>query len=795
MSTLADGSTRSSGRWTDTRRPAPAVSAPPRVAGLDVALFTLFFSSGFVALLYQVIWQRMLGLIAGLDLYAVTLIVAVYMLGMGLGSFAGGVLADRLAPRGLLVTFAAAELAVALCALASKTIYRDLFYERAASLGGASAMLAGLAAATLLIPTCVMGLTLPVLSKALTRSVDAAAHQIAGLYGWNTIGAAVGAWLGSAVLVRSYGYERSLWVGAAVNVCCAVGAMLLVTRVGGNSVEARPRGFAADTPAPDASALPGGWSWRTWLSIYFLSGFLALGLEMVWFRLLGVLLKSTAYTFPLLLSLYLLGVGAGSLVGRRVARRTRHPLRAFLLVQAALTLYAGWSIQGLLWAIGSLASFEGLRSYLASYEPIEFAFNFFTLSPTQAPFYLLLPAALIVPPTLLMGVSFPLLQRGAHADLDSLGRRVGLLQTANIFGSTSGVVLVGLVLIDRFGTAGTLRVLTVGSLVFMLAATKTVSHTALRRRLLATAAAVIVAAVSTWRVPSSAQLWSSLHGVRPTQVIFAEDGTGLTLLSNLDPAFRRRTNVYVNGLGQSWVPFSGVHSYLGLVPALVHPAPKRIAIIGLGSGDTVYSAAGRPETERVDCIEIIAGQIETLRALHVRSAYPGLGGLLGDPRIRFVVGDGRRFMMQSQERFDIIEADALRPASAYSGTLYSREYFELMRRRLAPGGLAVTWAPTARVHATFMDVFPYVAEVDPMLMGSNEPITLDREAVQARARVPRTVEHYQRAGIDLDSHVQTLVTTFQLRPRPASPPPDEMLNTDLFPRDELRSSNLGRSKD
>ena len=768
-----------------TRQLSPAHA--PGGADLDVALFVLFFASGFVALLYQVIWQRMLGLIAGLDLYAVTLIVAVYMLGMGVGSSAGGLIADRLAPRRLLAAFACAELVVAACALVSTTVYRDVFYERAAS-GGESVVFAGLAASTLLVPTIFMGLTLPVLSKALTQSVDAAAHKIAGLYGWNTIGAAVGAWLGSSVLVRTFGYERSLWAGAAINVCCAVGAILLRPRVtdspSSDEVGAPP---TVTAPASHERGLI-RWPWSTWLAVYFLSGFFALGLEMVWFRLLGVLLKSTAYTFPLLLSLYLLGVGVGSLLGRWLARLTRQPLRWFLLAQAAVTLYAAWSVNTLVWALHGQARLENVRRYLASYEPIDFAFDFFALKPAHAAFYLALPALLILPPTLLMGVSFPLLQRGSHSDLASLGRRVGMLQTSNILGSTSGVVVVGLVLIDGFGTAGTLRALTLGSLVFLLlAAFGTVGREGRRARVAAVAAAVALSLGTAWLVPSSVRLWSGLHGAKQTQVLYAEDGSGLTVLRSSDPSFRRRTDVYVNGLGQSWVPFSGVHSYLGLVPALLHPAPKKIAIIGLGSGDTVYSAAGRPETERVDCIEIIGGQIDTLRALHERSGYEGLAGLLHDPRVRFIVGDGRRFVMQTPERFDIIEADALRPASAYAGTLYSREYFELMRQRLASGGLAVTWAPTVRVHSTFIDVFPYVASVDPMLIGSNEPIRLDADAVRARARVAATVEHYTKAGIDLESHVQTLLGTFELRSKPSVPPAEGLLNTDLFPRDELRT--------
>ena len=152
------------------------------------------------------------------------------------------------------------------------------------------------------------------------------------------------------------------------------------------------------------------------------------------------------------------------------------------------------------------------------------------------------------------------------------------------------------------------------------------------------------------------------------RIIHAEDGTGLAVLTSPDVFFRRRTDVFVNGLGQS---SDSIHRralrFLAWCRSCCIRRPKTVAIIGLGSGDTAYSAAGRPETETLDCVEIVGGQIQTLRELYERTGYPGLGGLLQDPRIRFVVGDGRRYVMQSRERFDVIEADALRPSSAVLG--------------------------------------------------------------------------------------------------------------------------------
>jgi hypothetical protein len=210
-----------------------------------------------------------------------------------------------------------------------------------------------------------------------------------------------------------------------------------------------------------------------------------------------------------------------------------------------------------------------------------------------------------------------------------------------------------------------------------------------------------------------------------------------------------------------------------------------VAVIGLGSGDTAYAAAGRPEVEAIRCIEIVGPQIDTLRRLAPRFGYGGLESLLRDPRIRHVRADGRLLLMRSAERFDIIEADALRPSSAYSGNLFSDGYFELLRRRLRPQGLAVTWSPTVRVHNAFVRVFPHVLALPDILIGSNDPIVLDRGAVLARLADPRARDHYARARIDVDlivaAHLVELARYLPDFDRRAL----RDFNTDLFPRDEL----------
>ncbi len=214
-------------------------------------------------------------------------------------------------------------------------------------------------------------------------------------------------------------------------------------------------------------------------------------------------------------------------------------------------------------------------------------------------------------------------------------------------------------------------------------------------------------------------------------MIHGEDGSGLALLKVRNNA--KDVVVLANGLGQSGLPFGGIHTVLGALPAFLHPDPKRIAVIGLGSGDTVFAAAGRTATQRVDSIEIIAPELDVLVELDQRRAHPGLTRLLADPRVEHHLTDGRTFI-RKQEAYDIIEADALRPSSAYSGNLYSVEYFSLVRSRLKPGGFGVSWVPTDRVRASMVAAFPYVVFLKTIAIGSASPITFDREAVLRRIR-------------------------------------------------------------
>jgi predicted membrane-bound spermidine synthase len=763
-----------------------------------------FFASGFAALLYQVIWQRLLVLFSGADLYSVTIIVASFMGGMGVGHLAGGQVADRVSPRTSLLCFAGAELAIALFGFFSRSLYYDFLYNRFGAASIPAPALALLLFVSLLVPTFFMGASLPLLSRALASRLERAASVIGILYGVNTLGAATGALVSTWVLLPRLGLDGSIRVGVLFNVLCALVLLPAIAwlRPAATAAIQNEEEMRSGPPSggPSEVSLP----FWIWACIFATSGLLALALEIVWFRVLAVTMKRNAFTFGTLLGVYLTGIGVGALAGSAVARRVRQPAALFLVLQAAV----GAISMLLLTAFIRFAdNMPALWAYLGSFEPLDMrtavpALRAFiagqTLQPDAADamwtflaLYVALPVALVLPPTLLMGFSFPILQRVVQTSLARIGRRVGMLLVGNILGSMLGTALTGFLLLDRVGTAGTMRMLAVLASLFgalaVLLALRASTWNVPRRLSAPSIAALVTSGVFVPLLvvmPSSATTWAHLHGTVVEAMVYAEDGSGLSVV-NTDG---RSAVLYANGIGEGAMPYGDLHTALGALPAFIHPAPRTAAVIGLGSGDTVHAIAGRREIERIACVEIIRGELATLVGLRRRSPYGGLLNLLDDSRVEQIFGDGRIYLRLGGT-YDIIEADALRPSTAYSGTLYSDAYFALLRSRLAPGGLAATWAPTQRVYNTFIREFPYVVAMPGILIGSNEPIPMDRAAIEARLGDAATREYFDRAGID----IRKLLATYLDTPTIYTPAyPRQQLgdvNTDLFPKDEFDLSS------
>ncbi|HJO22858.1 MAG: spermidine synthase [bacterium] len=761
---------------------------------------SIFFASGVAALVYQVIWQRILGIFSGLHISSVTIIVTAFMAGLGSGSLVGGKLADRLSRRAALGVFAACELAICVFGLISPWLYYDVVFERLGFLVHHAVALPLLHFVLLLVPTFLMGASLPLLAKGLVLRTERAATVIGLLYGVNTLGAALGALTTAWILIGAVGFVGTIRIAALLNLLAAAGALWMR---GGLPVSsgAEPTADARRAPSQTPLGARPSFGLGAWSAIYAFGGFVALSLELFWFRLLDVSIKASPYTFGHLLGIYLGFLALGSLVGSRWVVRWRRPDLVFLWGQWGISASAGAALVFLcvappesLWSYWRAQTGIAIQDLMAALgapglsESREFLLRF-------ALVYGLLPLLLMAVPTFLMGLTFPCLHRAVQTDLRQIGWRVGLIQASNIVGAILGSLLTGTLLLGVLGSPGTARLLLASGVVF--------ASLCLRRlvgrgpRMLAVAAG-LTSLFLVQAVPGPETFWARFHGAPLGSLFVAEDASGVAAMHVIDENF---VTMRVNGRMHSMLPYGDEHTILGLLPVLLHENPEEVLIIGLGSGNTAWAVGANPGVRRIDVYEIVEPEVTVLRALLASGVrYAPVERVLADPRVELRFSDGRLALRSDERAYDVVEADALEPSMAYSGSLYSREFFELGRSRLKRGGLMCTYVPTARTRRTVLDVFPYALdfhspEFASFMIGSNQPLTFDADRVRARLYSDE-VQSYLRSSSEqgpTTKLMERFLDQVEVTSIDASGRGDVGgdVNTDLFPRDEYDKSYTG----
>jgi len=696
---------------------------PPRRVVLFASL--LFVLSGAAGLVYEVAWQRILALTTGVGVTSIAIITAAFMAGLGVGSHAGGVISARLTPRRSLQAFAVVEAGVAGFALLSPILYYDVLYQRAP---GAYAGLGRAVAThllTLLPPTALMGMSLPLLVRGLVWERHVASRTIGFLYGANALGAALGAALTPWVLLRFLDVGGALAAGAACSGLAALGVLMLKAP---DTLAPGPRPEAAEESTEPARPL------SLWVALYALSGFVSLSLEMAWFRVLDVTAKGAAFTFGTLLAVYLLAIGLGTLFAARYAPGVRRPLRLFLGCQCGVTLATAVPHLLLVWLPADLPGLAwlveyGHRQYGVKMVPFE--------TGAFLAVYALLPLLLFGASAFLMGVGFPILQRATQGDPAVSGRRVGLLQAANIAGCVLGSLLTGLVLFDHVGTGGVPRVLT------LLAGLLAVAGFWMLREARFAGLAVLLAVLAL-ALPDNERLWRRLHGEPDAARTFVQED--MASVTALTPEGDDRFRLWINGRHNSWLPFGWLHTVIGALPTAAHSAPLEVAVVGLGSGDTAWASGFREETRRIAVFEIASSQVHLIRGMQ---GAPGMGRLdefLADPRFAITLDDGRRRLTADGRSYDVVVADSVDYDTSMVTYLHSVEYFRMLKSRLRAGGLVCTLAKTPRIRATLHSVFPHVVAFrDDLLMASPDPITIDKELWIGRLRSERAFAYLGKA--------------------------------------------------
>jgi spermidine synthase len=687
-------------------------SAPTRPPFLPALAF-LFFGSGVSALIYQVLWTRILGWVFGVTVYAASAVWASFMAGLAIGSLIAGRIGDR--TRRPLRWFGAAELLIGATALSTPALLAALQRGYAAAypalphaLPVLTAVRVTMAFALLVVPTALMGATLPLVLKSSAVRRHRLGEHIGVLYGSNTAGAIFGTLAAGLLLIPGYGIHRSFVAAAAVNAGVGLGALALSWRTERDRTLEPPAATTAtsQTRRSDASA-------RLVLLVFALSGFVSLALEVVWFRVLTLFLRPTVYGFALMLATILAGMAIGSyLVAPLLDRRGRW-IEIAGLCELAIAIAIALSF----WPLAGLP-----------------ALNDRLTPPLQRimPGYLVFPLSgsllAIFPTALLMGAAFPIGLRiwaSAGTDEADLAGRVGLFYSLNVAGAIAGALAGGFLLLPAVGSRIAIALL--AAFAFASGAALILASDWSRGRQLASTAgaAAVLAAVIAWSPDPFVQFIEQRF--RGDRIVWREEGVEATVVVHRSPGGDLSMTVNGNHQASTDDVTTYVHRRIGHLPMALHPDPRTALVIGLGGGATAGAVSVHGVS--VDVVELAASVVRGAR-LFERVNY----GVLERPNVRIRVDDGRNYLMLTPKRYDVVTADVIHPIYAGSGNLYSAEYFQLIRRVLNPGGMVLQWvagtdAEYKIIARTFLSVFPEttVWADGSLLLGMVDPLRLRRE--------------------------------------------------------------------
>jgi spermidine synthase len=690
-----------------------------------VLVVALFFLSGVASLGLEIVFRRELALYVGSEVAATSLTLATFLGGLAIGAALFGRVADRTVRP--LRLYALLECGVGIAGLLAVTVLtfaRDqlLAPVRAAGAGPSGfAVSAAIAAALLLPPTILMGGTLPALTRHVLQGGRRLLGPLALLYGANTLGAAFGAALAGFVLFEALGVSATGW-------SCAGLALLVGTVALG--LDARPGAplAASASEIPERGPAPR----RAVATIAAFGGAAALGYEVIWTRLLVLPLRSYAYSFSLMLSLFLVGLVIGALTLARFESRIHDALKALAVVQLASAAFVAASV---VWLPGVLiAPSEGSGFTALLWSGIVRA------------------GPVVLVPTILCGMALPLAIRVFSGAAGSAGDAVGTVYAANTVGAIVGALVSGLVLLPALGASRSLAILaalgaSAGAIAALVAWGRTARGWA--------AVAIVVVCGLVVMLPPRPYVEAFSRAGRAQEaagetLFYREGATDTVAVVRRDYGFRDpdAKSVLVNGIAMT-ATVKPVWRYMaaeGHLPALFAPSPTRGLVICVGTGITLGALASHESVTSIDAIDLSESILAALPVFdrENRAAYR-------DPKVRLLNADGRHVLELSDRRYGLITLEPPPPIVAGSVHLYTREFYRLCRTHLEPGGVVAQWLPlhaqslaSAKATArTFVEGFPYVqlwlpSIRDAVLIGSDRPLRLNLENVRAAYASPAT---------------------------------------------------------
>lgn len=669
-------------------------------------VMVIYFCSGACSLIDEVVWLRLLKLSLGNTVYASSIVVSVFMGGLALGALIMSRFADRVKKH--LKLYALLELLITVSALSMPWALRladkgyVLFYRRFQP-GPASLLAVQIifSAMLLLIPTMLMGSTLPLLGRFITNLESKVGQLVGRLYALNMLGAALGCFLAGFVFLRSFGVMGTLYIAAGLNLLVSFGGWFLSffskISIPPQDKKAKSELFINAVRKVDA---------RFYLLVtaFFMSGLICIAYEIIWMRSVIHLIGGTTYVFSAVLTIYLLGNVIGVGIGSRLSRLMKAPVLGFALTISLLGACGLFYLPFLRWVSEAIPNFKPLFKIGYS-EVLVSGFYFFRP--------LFQSAVLFLIPSVIMGIGFPLALQGWAYHMHKVARTTGTAYTANTIGAVAGGIVAGFIVIPLMGVHSSmllfsLSALTIGTVLFIL------FHPGpgIYSRVIFSCLAVFLALlglgvpgdsfhkiVSKIDLPTSPLLLAVREGINTT-VSVHQDGNGR----------------YLYASGQSLAGDNQVsrtdQKLLGHFGLMLHPDAKKVLSVGFGSGETT-ACLWRHGLEKIDCVEIAPEVVETSLEYF---DHINLGKSLNE-KINMIYMDAKNYINLTEQKYDLIINDSMHPKTfAENASLYTKEYFQSAKAHLNDKGMFVSWVPTYEMNflvmdsiiGTLMEVFPYV---------------------------------------------------------------------------------------
>ena len=710
-------------------------------------VYFFFFFSGATALVYEIIWTRMLTLSFGHTVFSVSVVLAAFMAGLGFGSYLWGHLIDRISTRddkgspdrvSPIMIYAVIEILVfASSALLSLAFSRfDAFYawfhQWVPDMPMAfNVMKAALAFLLMFIPTTLMGATLPIISKYFVTDEKKLGSHVGILYGLNTLGAALGCVLTGFVFIAVFGVLETALLASLVNLIIGIGAMRIYQEDEG--------GLVRKFKFPKMSLPPLRWDrdHSLWLAVSFVSGFTALACEVIWTRLLVFSVASTVYSFSLMLAVFLLGIVIGSILVVPFIRKCSNQRTVLIWLQAGAGVYIMFSIFGM----DSLLSPPWNGYNLQN--PVQVFFRYFNDS-----------ASLMLIPTILLGMNFPILIRIISGGFENVGKGTGQVYAANTLGAIFGSLLAGFVFLPLLKTANSLMF--IGSLNLLMALFLFCSGaywtSGLRKGLTAVFAGAII--FLNFSMPQDIlRSFFMRDGAAQRdnkKLLYFEEGLTATVsvfqdtYGIIDPSAKR---LVTNGISMSASNFiaSRYMKLLAHIPILLSDNPENVLVICYGTGQTTGTAGIHSRVGSVDSLELSASVVGASNVFREEN-YDAANN---KPKVNIILQDGRNHLLTTQKYYDVVTGEPPPPRTAFTVNLYTSDYYELIKKRLKPGGIVAQWVPLHSqsgkeidMHLrTFRSVYPHAMAWLPvanelLLIGSDQPVEIDYQKIKARMDDP-----------------------------------------------------------